>query len=97
MTEVNKIKKHNLVLKKALLQVDIYFFRNSSNNLYSRNHTNSIQEQERTKSLELTLREKDDKIRASIEEIDNLSFNNTRLTKRIQAMQNELEEVLVTH
>jgi len=68
LVEVNKFKKHNAVLKKALLQ-----------------------EQERTKSLELSLREKDDKIRASI---DNLSFNNTRLTKRIQAMQNELEEKL---
>jgi len=50
------------------------------------------QEQEKNKKLQTEVKEKDIRIRAASEETDTLSFNNQRLTKRVEALQKAVEE-----
>ncbi len=43
--------------------------------------------------MEVTVKEKEDKIRSQMEEIDIIGFNNQRLTKRLAALQDDIAEV----
>lgn len=52
-----------------------------------------IQEQEKSSQLENKLKDLSLKISSANEEIDTLTFNNNRLIKRVQVLQEELENV----
>eukprot|EP01132_Coremiostelium_polycephalum_P003948 gene3948-4931_t len=51
-----------------------------------------LQEQEKTSDLEKIIKEKDQTIATKMQEHDVLEFNNQRLTKRIQLMQDQMNE-----
>ncbi|RMX50505.1 hypothetical protein pdam_00009228 [Pocillopora damicornis] len=51
-----------------------------------------IEEQEKTKTLQETLRQKDQSIRKYEQEIDSLQFRNDQLSKRVAVLQEELDD-----
>lgn len=51
-----------------------------------------IEEQEKTKTLQETLRQKDQAIRKYEQEIDSLQFRNDQLSKRVAVLQEELDD-----
>lgn len=51
-----------------------------------------IEEQEKTKTLQETVRQKDQSIRKYEQEIDSLQFRNDQLSKRVAVLQEELDE-----
>eukprot|EP00002_Diphylleia_rotans_P030100 TRINITY_DN6168_c0_g1_i6.p1 TRINITY_DN6168_c0_g1~~TRINITY_DN6168_c0_g1_i6.p1 ORF type:complete len:713 (+),score=135.87 TRINITY_DN6168_c0_g1_i6:52-2190(+) len=77
LEECKKLKAQNSVLKKAFLQ--------------EQQKTGSLEGVYRDKESEL--KEKDTRLRACLEENDILTFNNKRLTKRVEQMVTEIEEL----
>jgi protein phosphatase 1 regulatory subunit 21 len=51
-----------------------------------------LQEQQKSQQLEIQSKDRDVRLRASLEENDTLSFNNQRLTKRVEVLQASIEE-----
>lgn len=53
-----------------------------------------LQEQERSTSLEQSVKEKEQRVRQSMEENDLLQFNNERLEKRVAILLKEIDELV---
>lgn len=51
-----------------------------------------LQEQQKSQTLEASVKEREIRLRAALEENDTLSFNNQRLTKRVEVLQSSMEE-----